>query len=84
MRRSHTAAPQLDRMYLHHVPLSDPDLDNTIADVEEEARSQSIGFVTAGDPADYQTWEERVEARRTEPDPEKIDTFTATQTEAAR
>ena len=50
-----------------------------IADVEEEARSHGVGFITAGDPSDYQTWEERVEARRVEPDPERLDAFISKQ-----
>jgi hypothetical protein len=54
-------------------------LEETLADVAEVARSQGIGFVLAGDPADYDTWEERVEARRAEPDPERLDAFIATQ-----
>jgi hypothetical protein len=65
---------------LVHVPPADAvALEETLADVAEVARSQGIGFVLAGDPADYDTWEERVEARRAEPDPERLDAFIATQ-----
>jgi hypothetical protein len=65
---------------LVHVPPTDAvALEETLADVAEVARSQGIGFVLAGDPADYDTWEERVEARRAEPDPERLDAFIATQ-----
>lgn len=66
---------------LAHLPRSESaDAESVIiADVEEEARSQGIGFVAAGDPSDYETWEERVEARRVEPDPERLDAFISKQ-----
>lgn len=54
-------------------------MDSLIADVAEVARGHGVGLVIAGDPDDYDTWEELVEARRVEPDPERLDTFIATQ-----
>lgn len=54
-------------------------LEETISDVAEAARSHGIGLVTAGDPGDYETWEELVEAQRVEPDPERLNTFIGTQ-----
>jgi hypothetical protein len=42
-------------------------------------RAHGIGVITAADPDDYDTWEDREEARRTEPDPERLNTFVATQ-----
>jgi hypothetical protein len=35
--------------------------------------------IIAGDPADYNTWDELEEAARVEPDPERLDQFIGTQ-----
>jgi hypothetical protein len=35
--------------------------------------------ITAADPIRYETWDERVEADRVPPDPERLDTFIAVQ-----
>lgn len=65
---------------LLHVP---PDqvalLEDVVADVGEAARGHGIGVVTAAEPDDYQTWEEHEEARRVEPDPERLNSFVASQ-----
>lgn len=54
-------------------------LEDDVADVAQAARAHGIGVVTAADPADYNTWEEREEAPRVEPDPERLNTFVASQ-----
>jgi len=65
---------------LLHVPAEEAvALESLIEDVIELARSHGIGVVTAADPADYETWDERVEAARFEPDPERLDEFISTQ-----
>jgi hypothetical protein len=65
---------------LLHVPADQSDnLEDDVADVAEAARAHGIGVIAAADPADYRTWEEREEARRVEPDPERLNTFVATQ-----
>jgi hypothetical protein len=65
---------------LLHVPNDQAaDLEQLVADVTNVARSHGIGVVTAADPGDYQTWDERAEAARVEPDPERLDTFIAVQ-----
>lgn len=43
--------------------------------VESLAEKHGIGLVLAEDPADVNTWEFRVEAKRNEPDPERLDSF---------
>ena len=51
----------------------------TVEDVCRVARSHGIGVITAGDPTNYATWNEREEALRSEPDPERLDQFISTQ-----
>lgn len=71
---------------LLHVPNDQAEfLDQNVSDVAEVARSHGIGVVTADDPADYQTWDEREEASRIEPDPDRLNSFVAAQlSEATR
>lgn len=71
---------------LLHVPAEQADqLEDAVADVAEAARTHGIGVITAADPNDYDTWEDREEARRIEPDPERLNAFVATQlTDATR
>jgi hypothetical protein len=65
---------------LLHVPAEQADqLEDAVADVAEAARGHGIGVITAADPDDYDTWEDREEARRVEPDPERLNSFVATQ-----
>jgi hypothetical protein len=69
---------------LLHVPADQVDsLEDAVADVAEAARSHGIGVITAVDPEDYNTWEDREEARRVEPDPERLNAFVATQLDGA-
>jgi hypothetical protein len=53
--------------------------DRLLTRVEEEASRHGVGLVTAGDPADYETWEERVEAVYTEPSPHALNDFISLQ-----
>jgi hypothetical protein len=65
---------------LLHVPADQAvGLEQRVADVTNVARSHGIGIVTVADSADYETWDERVEAERVVPDPERLDTFIAVQ-----
>ncbi|MGV9806787.1 hypothetical protein [Micromonospora chersina] len=50
-------------------------LKQDVEDVAAAARMHGIGVVTAGDPYNYDTWEELEEADRTVPDPEKLNDF---------
>jgi NAD(P)H-dependent flavin oxidoreductase YrpB (nitropropane dioxygenase family) len=50
-----------------------------VEDVAAVARTHGIGVVTAGNPEDYETWDELEEARRIQPDPEKLNDFIAAQ-----
>jgi hypothetical protein len=65
---------------LVHVPAAEEhERASGIAQLAEVARSHHIGVVIAGDPADYQTWDEREVAPRVEPDPESLNAFMAMQ-----
>lgn len=65
---------------LLHVPKSAAaSLEDAVDDVRTVARSHGIGLVVAGEPNDYDNWEELEEARRVEPDPGRLDNFIATQ-----
>ena len=65
---------------LAHIPTEKSgDCEQLVPDVAEVARAHGIGLVIAGDPHDYQSWEEREEAKRIESDPEKLDNFLSTQ-----
>jgi len=44
-----------------------------------EAKRHGIGLITGSDPADYETWDEHVEAVRCEPDPQKLNDFISVQ-----
>lgn len=63
-----------------HIPMDAATaMEDLVVDVADVARSHGIGLITAGEPEDYDTWDERVEATRVEPDPERLDSFIATQ-----
>lgn len=63
-----------------HVPRSSSTaVADGVEDVRVLARSHGIGLIVAGQPDDYNTWDELEEAQRFEPDPGRLDTFIATQ-----
>jgi hypothetical protein len=65
---------------LLHVP--DPQravLDTEIDEVTDVAKKHGVGVITFSDPSNYDTWEELVESERTEPDPQRLNDFLATQ-----
>ena len=47
----------------------------TLIEVSDEASRHGIGFIVAGDPADYDTWDVREDAVRTAPDPVRLNDF---------
>jgi hypothetical protein len=51
----------------------------TIDEACHVARRHGVGLLVMSDPADFDTWEEREEARRVEPDPQRLDEFIAAQ-----
>lgn len=65
---------------LLHVPDKDRgELEPLVAEVAEVARGHGIGVITAADPSDYETWDEREAAQRVEPDPSRLDAFISQQ-----
>lgn len=61
---------------LVHVPSSQEDASKRVLEeMASEAKRHGIGLISMGDPADYGTWEELVEAVRHEPDPERMNEF---------
>jgi len=68
-----------------HVPssqVSDAGRERTIEELCRVARGHGIGVIVAGDPSDYETWEEHEDAVRHEPDPQLLDDFIAAQLSA--
>ncbi|XAY07861.1 hypothetical protein DSM112329_04753 [Paraconexibacter sp. AEG42_29] len=65
---------------LLHVPDDrSAELEPVIAEIADVARGHQVGLITAGDPGDYATWEQREVAVRVEPDPGRLDAFIAQQ-----
>ena len=58
-------------------------LELTLTEICAEARSHGIGVIVAGDPQRYETWDERVQAERHEPDPARLDDFVESQVSEA-
>jgi len=65
---------------LVHVPeaLREP-FEETLQAATDEADRHHVGFIVVGDPGDWETWDVRVEARRREPDPGRLNEFLAVQ-----
>jgi hypothetical protein len=61
---------------IYHIPDDDAE---SVKPVIEEARrvgrTHGVGVITMGNPKDWDTWDELEEARRVEPDPERLDRF---------
>jgi hypothetical protein len=65
---------------IYHVP---DDIAESVKPVIDEARrvgrAHGVGIITMGEPTKWETWDELEEARRIEPDPERLDEFVAVQ-----
>lgn len=65
---------------IYHVP---DDIAESVKQVIDEARrvgrAHGVGVITMGNPKQWETWNELEEARRVEPDPERLDEFIAVQ-----
>lgn len=56
--------------------------EETINTIQDEAERHGVGLVVAASADDYEEWDSRVEPKRHEPSPEKLNDFIATQTSA--
>lgn len=65
---------------IFHVP-NDPEesVKLTIDETCSVGRRHGVGVIVMSDPADFDTWEEKEEAHRVEPDPQRLDEFIAAQ-----
>ena len=50
-------------------------VETVLVDICEEAAKHGIGVIVASDPGDFDTWNFREDAARTEPDPSKLNEF---------
>lgn len=66
---------------IYHVPeeLLNRELEADLEEIASEAKRQGIGLIVAAKPDTYETWDERVEAARVDPDPHKLNDFIAVQ-----
>jgi hypothetical protein len=76
---AHRRAATRSYVMFYIPPHQAPALELAVADVAYAARMHGVGLVIVGDPRDYETWDEREEAQRFEPDPERLDTFITVQ-----
>jgi hypothetical protein len=61
---------------LLHVPDERrPAVEEILEEIYQEAKRYEVGVIVAGDPTNYQTWEEVVEATRHEPEPQRLNDF---------
>ena len=67
---------------LFHIPgtlQEDPAVEAVLEQICDEAKRHGIGVIIAAKPDDYETWDERVEASRVDPAPERLNDFLAVQ-----
>jgi hypothetical protein len=65
---------------IFHIPTDQEEsLKETVDEACHVARAHGVGLLVISDPADFATWEEKEEARRAEPDPQRLDEFIAVQ-----
>jgi hypothetical protein len=65
---------------IFHVPDEDAEpVKQTIEEARRVGRAHGVGLITMGDPRAWDTWNELEEARRVEPDPERLDEFMSVQ-----
>lgn len=74
---AHRRAATQSYVWLHS---RDIEADSEVLDrITEEAERHGIGLIVATDPADYNSWDIRVDPSRVEPDPEVLNEFIALQ-----
>jgi hypothetical protein len=80
VRKIRAGAAETHAYVIYHVP---DDSAEAVKQVIDEARrvgrAHGVGVITMGDPRRWETWDELEEARRVEPDPERLDEFISVQ-----
>lgn len=76
---SHRRAATRAYALLHVPPGLELQLREVVDAICNEAKRFGVGVIVAGEPGDYSTWEEMVEAVRHEPDPERLNEFLSQQ-----
>jgi hypothetical protein len=65
---------------IFHVPDEQREAVEVLLDqISDEAKRHGIGLIVIGKPDDYESWDERVEAIRIDPAPERLNDFIAVQ-----
>ena len=72
---AHRRAATQAYVVVHHVGV----IDDTLELVEAEAFRHGIGLIIVDDPADYDTWETRIEAEQVPADPADLNSFLTAQ-----
>lgn len=68
---------------IFHVPSAETaGMEQQLSGIDDVARQHGVGIIVAGDPADYSTWEDRVDAEHWDPDPGRLNLFIKTQLSA--
>jgi hypothetical protein len=76
---AHRRAATQSLVWLHVPADKETAFSDAVEAVASEAKRFGIGLVVAKEPASYETWDVRVEAIRSEPDPEALNDFIAVQ-----
>jgi hypothetical protein len=72
---SHRGAATRAYVILFAPPTLMPMYDHTVQEIAEVAEKQDIGLIVISEISDHNSWDEKVEAVRHEPDPVKLNTF---------
>lgn len=66
-----------------HMPKAEEESYSQIIDaIYDECQKFGVGFILADDPADFSTWNPKLDAERVDPDPNRLNQFIAEQTSA--
>jgi len=76
---AHRRAATQAFVWLHCPADQAEDQQEALNRIEDECERHGVGMIVAADPNDYSTWDTRVDAIRTEPDPEYLNDFIAQQ-----